>query len=554
MSSAKRPSTPNHDKLPFKQRLVLDSKPKLKNLVAENQYMTCYFDDSDLNKNADIFEKLGFICTHITSTARGNIVKQLTVSLKKNFLIILHYRQKVDGSTIISILNELKRKLPYQSFKNLIPVFVANPTSAKERDLFKMLSRFDIRYAIFLHPGSSCDGKLKTVLENLNRYREKVFGLKDIKPAEKPDLSKSEKEGAARIGEYEKLLEEAEEKMATDPEEAIKIFTRAIEINPDFGSLMKRGDAYYKISEYMAAMDDYRKANTLKKEKADPHAKISACCFSLVRQAARNGDRDMAKQWFNQGMQSFTLAESFMEEIENDDDIFSTEGPRCFYKSMITAMVEADFRDLDMTNEAAIVSGLIEKVFEKTREVDFAKAEINLDAKIDYAILLARTKRYDEAKGIFREVIDQDPEAAGPAYNNFAVELRKNGEHGQAFEAYLEVLRHEVPDRKIVLQNFAKAGRQYAEKLREEFNVDEAITVYKNILAYAENSDGREWILLDLAMAFLERQDQAQAATRLIEAVYINPKVLEMEEFKRKYSDLNNIKQEIIKKFTKGAL
>lgn len=46
-------------------------------------------------------------------------------------------------------------------------------------------------------------------------------------------------------------------------EEAINLFSEAIEVNPNFEVLVDRGDAYYKVTKYIPALYDYREANKL---------------------------------------------------------------------------------------------------------------------------------------------------------------------------------------------------------------------------------------------------------------------------------------------------
>jgi len=69
-----------------------------------------------------------------------------------------------------------------------------------------------------------------------------------------------------------------------NPRKAIELFTQAIELKPDFNSLMKRGDAYFKIREYLSALRDYRDGNRLERQQPDPNSKISICSFNLVKE------------------------------------------------------------------------------------------------------------------------------------------------------------------------------------------------------------------------------------------------------------------------------
>ena len=549
VSSSDHPRKSAASRLPAKQRLTIDLKPKMKRLLKEYPYISFNVDDKELAADlGDVLENLGFISDRLNSGKRKTFISQLMSSYKKGNLVLLHYRKKLDGSTVINVLNELKRIEPYKSFKTIIPVFIASPNSARQRDLFRMLSRFDIRYVIFLPAASTGSAKLEKLLHDLSEYRDDI-AEKAAKPP--PSLGRKDEKQNRLITEYKRLVEEAEERIGADPEAAIELFTRAIELKPDFNALMKRGDAYYKIGEYLSALNDYREANVLERRRADPYAKMSACCFVLVTQTLENGERDRARRWLDVGVRNLSRAVDIIDELEREGRFSPAEAYCEPYRHIISALAEADFRGLGLDEENETLDELRSRTLSNIKKADLLGPGVNIDERIDYATLLARDKRYDEAEEIFRGLIEQDPASVGPAFNNFAVELRKNHEYGKAFEIYQELLRHENPDRDVVIKNMMKAGGRRARALRDEQRPHEAIAVYRNILESAPRAEGREWVLLDMAEACIEAQDHAQASARLVEAVYVDPDILDDERFED-YRSLMSLKREIVGKLTRG--
>lgn len=534
--------------LPKKQRLVMDFKPKIKDLAAEYTYITYSIDDADVSQNlSEVFEKLGFITHSVSGKDRRNLIQNLVYSFRKSHLILLHYPAKIDGSTIISVLNEIKASEPFKSFKHIVPIFISSPDSARQKQLFRLLSVFDMRYAIFLTPGATAEANLETLLEELVRYHKILKKGIVLKEWEKPEVARDYDEKAGTIASYKELVRKGEEIMVSDPAAAIELFTQAIELKPDFPMLIRRGDAYYKIREYIPAIHDYREAHLLEKDEAAPYAKIGACCFALVKAAAGDDDMENARRWHKLGIDSLNRAEQIAARLTEREEYTLENILESPYKSIISALAEADLRGLGMRDAEAEITDTLARVFHNIQEVDFSAAGLDVDVRIDYAVLLTRQKNYIEAENIFRELIRQDPARVGPAFNNYAVELRKNGEEGKAFNAYLELLKYDIPDRDIVLQNFVTAGRRYARALRDEKKYEQAATAYKNILIYAVGVDGREWVLCDLAMAFMEMGDPAQASARLMEALFLNPGLMEDEGFEP-YGELRSLKDEMVKR------
>jgi tetratricopeptide (TPR) repeat protein len=155
-------------------------------------------------------------------------------------------------------------------------------------------------------------------------------------------------------------------------------------------------------------------------------------------------------------MKSFHKAEQVIQEIDKDEEMYVEGSPKSTYKNLICALAKADLRGIGMDEEQRAIDNLSAKVFEKVQYLDFSNDEIDVDERIDYAVLLTRQKEYGEAEQIFRSIISQNADNAGPAFNNFAIELRKNGERRKAFEIYTELLKYKIPDKKIVIQNMMR--------------------------------------------------------------------------------------------------
>lgn len=521
---------PKH--IPAKQRLAMEQKLKLKRLVKEFPYVSLHFEDDDLKSNAnDLFKNIGFVSDHIDVKKKNEMIKRLLYGLEKNHLILIHYQRKLDGYNILGVFNELKRHKPHKSFKNLVPVFIANVASGKDYLIFKALSKFDIRFAVFLSPNSSGDAKMEKLLNELQVFQELIFDEIKLQSAQKPDVSLANKKKSEIIEKYKSLLKQAEELMDSDPEKSIELFTEAIELKPVFGALVQRGDAYYLISEFMSAINDYRKANKLSRDRADPFAKISACCFNLVSQEAEKGDKDKARKWFDRGVKSFHKAEEIIKEIEQDDELFVEGAPKRTYKILVGALAEADFRDIGMDEEERKINSLSAKVFKKIEPVDFSNEDVDVDGRIDYAILLTRQRDYEAAERIFRAIISQNADNTGPAFNNFAIELRKNKEYQKAFEIYMELLKYKIPDKRIVVQNMMMAGRKYAQAARDSGESAKAVKIYQGIIKYANNAQNMEWVFCDMAVACLEISNPDQALVFFNRAINLNENLTESEQF-----------------------
>lgn len=541
------------DLLPLKQRLVMDLESKLSGLRESYSHITYCIDDKDLSENmGDVLEKLGFTGYQISGSNFQSCFPLLKKMVIKNHLVLLQYNKKVDGSSLVSLLNELGRHQHNRSLKNIVPIILASITTEKEQELLRYLSRYEILYVIFLNPESQLETRIEGLFDELYQFQEKIVKGELTKEVKPPEWNEADETQNEIINRYKKLLAEAEECMQSDPDRAIELFTTAIELKPDFDTLMRRGDAYFLIREYLLALQDYREANKLEQDRANPYSKIGSCCFLLVKEAAKSEDKEKAKKWFSLGIQSIQKAKSLIDQREKEEGASSQRPLTDSYKHILSSLAVADFRDLGLEEEEEEIDLFLSKVLFDAKNVNFLDPALDVNARIDYAVLLTRKKNYQEADSVFRGLIQNDPANVGPAFNNFAVELRKNGEFEKAFQVYLELLKYDIPDRYIVLKNMVTAGRKYAQWLRDESRFEEAIASYKNILIYASKIEGREWILCDLASTYLEINDPAQACSRLLEAAYVNSKLTQAKEF-HQYKDLVDLKQEIFKKLFKPS-
>ncbi|MDH5543342.1 MAG: tetratricopeptide repeat protein [Nitrospinota bacterium] len=540
----------NIQHLPLKQRVTIEFKKKLRGLVKRNPHIYLNIPDTSISESAmEMLGKVGFVCHTATKAENADLAKSIGTWLKKGNLVLLRYRAKSSGTNIVGLLRALKEYTTQSTISGLIPIFIGAIDNEKEMEIFRVLGQFGIRYACFLSPKTLPENNAEEILNQLVEYSElleKGFRTDEKTPA---DISLDEYGKTER---YKELLARGKERMRAGKfTEAIELFTQAIELGPNTEILMARGDAFFRNKKYPSAINDYREANKLAQLAPDPHAMIGSCCFAVMKEAIADKDTEKAKKYFETGMkylnEAIRLNESMQEEFGKQPEKL----PKTPYASIVSALAEADFRGLGMEYAETKINAMVSRIFEETKSVNYLNAETDLFLRIDKGVLLARAKFYDEAEEIFRSIIKEDSSHAGPVYNNFAVELRKNGESGRAFEIYLDVLKYDVPDRAIIVENMRTAGMMFANEFRQNMKLDEAIAVYKKILQ--QNPKKREFILCEMAVTYLEMQDQAAASSRLMEAIYINPKLTESAEF-QKYGDLANIAMEMIKKIQESFL
>ena len=419
-------------KLPHRQRLALEYKQKLKLLVANCPHLSYSFNDKDLADDmGEIFQKFGFTIHPQPKQETGLLVRYLTQGLNAGHLLLLHYRPVSSDSNLLTLLRAVAKHVPAGLFQNLIPVFMMTYTSQKQQDIFRRLGLFGIRYASFLTPNAPVASNMEDLLKDLENF-VRMMG-REVLPA--LDMPKTEGKEEKNIEKYNSLLARGGELMQKGAyEEAIKIYSEAIALAPRFEALMERGDAYYKSKKYIPALHDYREAYLLKRSEPEPYARISTCCFRLIKETAGKDGPEKAKKWLVLGVKHFKDAKNLIDKMVAENVDSPEALSKAPYAFLVNVLAEGDLRGVDFKEGEDQISLLTEDILKKTASMDFLDAEIEIDSRIDQAILLARNKQYEKAEKIFRRIIEQDPSLVGPSFNNFAVELRKNGEVKHAFE------------------------------------------------------------------------------------------------------------------------
>lgn len=538
--------------LPPKQRLYQDFKPKLAGLIKKYPRISYYVDDQDINANLeDVLNKIGFQ----SQTAQGGglvsrISQFIVYWLKRGDLTVVHYRSVPNAPTLIDLLREIKRKAPYLLNVGLVPVLLGQSSSSKQQEIFRVLGRFGIQYCIFLDKDAPVDVHMQKILEGLVEYDTLLT----------KGISTSSATGAgamvdiSMVVKYRELVAKGEELTKTDPREAIKLLTQAIELMPDFSVLIRRGDAYYKAKQFVEALIDYREANRLEQRLPEPYARVSACCFKIMRDPATRANPEAAKKMYDMGMKYLADAERLIEKMEKEHSHLPERLPPEPYAPILSALSEADLRGLGMEQEEGQLAAVVLRTMEKTKNLASDNADAEIEARLHKGIILTRYGYYEDGEKMIRGIFAQDSRFTMIALMNLGLELQSNGQYAKAIDTYMELLRYDIGDRALVLKHFKQAADIYTKALRNYLKFEEALVVYKNVLLVLSKSEGKEWILCDIAMTYLEMQDQAQASFRLMEAIYINPQIIENKRFKSDYQDLVSLRQEMMKKLTDGAL
>lgn len=538
--------------LPVKQRLPMQYAQKLDNLRDTYKHIYLKFEDAALTAEfAEVLAKTGFLPHPQPDQKIKVLIHNIVKWLEGCNLLILHFRPKFTEFNLVNLLREIKLAAPACTFEGLVPVFFGTISSSKQMEMFKHLGAFGIRYAFFLAPGAPIDHTLQELMEELEKFNGLLLAQNSTGKISALDLGDDYEEEPVKVKNYKELLARGEAALANgNYEEAIGFFSQAIEMGADFEALMDRGDAYYKTRKYMPALADYREAARLAKNTPAPYAKIGECCLILTTASMRAGDKAKAKQWFETGMKHLRLAADQVKKMEDENMQTPENLPPIPFAPILTALASADVRGLGLPAEEEEMALFAKMALAKIRARDGMISDMSAETRIEEAVLMTRYGQYREAEKIFREVIAEDIEHAGPAFNNFAVELRKNGQYGKAFEIYGELLRLDIPDRDIVVENMKNAGLLHAAALKEAGRADEAVDVYRAVLV--GHPAGREWILCELALACLSMGDRAQASLTLMEALYINPKLIEGPRF-APYKALIVLRDEMMNKLKESA-
>lgn len=469
--------------LPLKQRLYLEYKEKLESLYLEYPHIAYSFSESELSTNfGDVIEKAGFSSHSGPNQEIKVLIKNITTWVKRGRLVLVHYRPKSKEYSLIDILREVKKITQQSQLINLIPIFMGAVSSKQQLDVFRLLGSFGIKYAIFATPNVAVEKNVQELLKGLHEFSTLIKGDSSLEQQADDIMSGFR---TITIARYKEHVSRGDELMKSgDLEGAIKEFSAAIESNPDFDILMKRGDAYYRQEEYIPALKDYREANKLKQDRADPFAKISTCCFTLVKESVKKGAKEKAKKWLGMGMKNIDSANRIIDKMQKENAASPEKLVKNPYASIVAALSVADLRGLGFEEEEKKISSLTAEILEKTENTDYMDSDIDVEDRINEAMLLARNMHYQKAEEIFRFIINENPQNVGPAFNNFAIELRKNGQYGKSFEIYVELLNYDIPDRDIVVQNLKTAGMKYRAYLESKNKKEEAANVLKKLQSY----------------------------------------------------------------------
>lgn len=519
-----------------KKKLGASLKSQLAELTAKFPDVTYSMDEPALaDKLHDALGDAGFI-VHLAPSLYGmDMARRISSALRRGHLFLLHYKPKQSGYNLVDLLKEIREINPTITFVNLIPVFRSTATSDQQRTLLKFLGDFGIRYAVFLTPNTTLENNLEEILRDLVVFSElnrKNFAIEEAPPPE-ADLSELEK-----IETYNGLLALGEDLMKRGRyEEAVKVFSEAIEFKPDFKTLVNRGDSYFKLKKYIPALTDYREANRMRQAEPLPYARAAACYLILAKKADQEEEPEKAKKRLESGVKLILEAERLVEKSMKDNRGHPERLPAIPYAPLLSALHESEFIEVSADEDVKkTLFDLAARVILKTSGMRDGDTET--ETMVDRAVVLAAMGHQAEAEKIFRNALKRNPPAVSAAFNNYAIGLRKKGEYDRAFEIYMELLKRGIPERDVVLENMKTAGFRHAARLRNLGRYDDAKMVYKNILV--QNPPGKEWVLCELAMTYLETNEQPEACSRLVEAIFINTNLMKSEEF-RQYKELEKL-------------
>jgi serine/threonine-protein kinase len=519
-----------------KKKLDASLKAGLSALTTQFPDVTYSMDEPALaDKLHDALGDAGFI-VHLAPSLYGmDMARRISYALRRGHLFLLHYKPKQSGYNLVDLLKEIKQINPSTTFVNLIPIFRSTATSDQQRTLLKFLGDFGIRYAVFLTANTTLENNLKEILRDLVVFSERSRNNFAIQEAPPPGADLSEME---KIETYNGLLALGDDLMKRGRyEEAVKVFSEAIEFKPDFKTLVNRGDSYFKLKKYIPALTDYRQANRMRQTEPLPYARAAACYLILAKKANQAEEPEKAKSRLESGVKLILEAERLIEKSLKDNRDNPERLPAIPYAPLLSALHESEF--INVSADEGVKKRLFDlaaRVILKTSAM--REDDTQTETMVDRAVVLAALGHQAEAEKIFRSALKQNPATVSAAFNNYAIALRKKGEYDRAFEIYMELLKRAIPERDVVLENMKTSGFRHAARLRNLGRYDDAKMVYKNILV--QNPEGREWVLCELAMTYLETNEQPEACSRLVEAIFINTNLMKSEEF-RQYKELEKL-------------
>ncbi|MBI4666668.1 MAG: protein kinase [Nitrospinae bacterium] len=523
-------------------------KAKFSKLLSKFPHISYSMDENMLAERIEeMLTKMGFYLHAGITAPMANLARQINYETKRGHLYLLLYKPKQSGYNLVDLFRELLRLNPTIDMGVVIPIFRSTVTSEQQHTLFKFLADFGVKYAVFLTPNVVLDQNIAEIMSDLVRYADLDVNGFSVREKQLPEIKKN---GTEDIDTYRGLLALGESLMRSGQfEEAIKVFTEAVLFKPDFALLVNRGDAYYKIRRYVPALNDYREANRLNQTAPIPYAKIGACCLIMARREMEEDNTEKARNWFEVGIKRLLESERLIEQYERQNRATPEKLAKNPYAALLSAMHEVDFEITGLDDIKNRLAELAARLAYKTRNMEADDPETDLEMLLDRALILAASGNQAEAEKIFRSALKRDPAIVAPAFNNYAVTLRKAGEYGRAYEIYLELLKYTIPEKHIVLENMKTAGLRHALQLRNMGRFEDAKMVYKTILV--QNPMGKEWVLCELASTDLETGDQPEACSRLIEALFHNPGLMKSEEF-NSYPELEKLHCLILKRLNQA--
>ena len=532
--------------LPFKQKQVIYFRPRLAPLLRRYPRAVVSFADKALEVNlADVLQGVGFAVRPLVARSEASLAGEVAAAVADGNLILIHYRPiAADGSPLL-FFRAVRRVVPAAGMGGVVPVFFAARSDEREREALRTVAAFGVRHALFPPVGASVERSLEEMLQGLRRW---PVAAGDETLVEDPPTGFDETD-TTDIERYKTLLIRGESLYAGgDPEAAVATFTDAIAADPSFTALIRRGDAYFALKNYTAALSDYREAKRLEMSRPLPYARMGACLFSLTRSALDADDGARAEELFGRGLAAIGKATDLIGDREASP--YPEDHLPNPYGAVVSALLAADFGEHRPVDADRRLADAGERVvgFDKTAACRL-DAETFADCR-DKAILLARLGYFAEAESILERFERTPPPGLWSARHRLAKEYALHRRFEEAWRTVGRVIGEAPGLRPDVAPDLRRFGRIHALALREERELDRAIDVYRDVLSIGGGSTDDEWILLDMAGAYLEKGERGKAASILVEAAFRNPALFDDDRFAR-YEALKPLAAEIVDRFTR---
>ncbi len=499
--------------------------------AAARPSLACYFDDEGLaRKGGRLLKEAGFSqAVFFKSAPVADLGKNIAKRLTEGRWGVVHFKPHVDTTeanrivSVIDLLRAMRGKTRPDNFARFVPVFLSDTDADRQREVFRRLAPFGVESALFLEPEKSPEANMKLIGAEIDRLAHRMWdetGTVNFYPTQDDEVDRSR-------GEMDKLAREARDAIARDEYfKAIELLNRALAIAPAPDAFIQRGDAHYRVSHYVEALEDYRAASEMEMNSPETKSRIGACCLSLSA-LTKEENEDEAALWLATGMQSLAEAE---EEIDQLVATYRQEPERLPahpYKPLISAFREVG-TDYGAFDEEGEITGFIQRVVGKAgidTGAHLCGIEEDQEAFIDYAAMLGTQGDFDGAERILTSLLPKNPTSVGPEMNNLAVKMRKRNMIARAFRVYLKLLDYAVPDREIILQNMRIAGIQLAKASHAKGEGEEALEAFRQVALHSP--DGRELLLMEMAGICLERGEEEKGKEFIRQAIRLRPALRE---------------------------